>query len=214
MYVVAFVSVFGDWLTFDKRTYGLGEEAHLFGVDAVVDVILSVDSMPGGFEDVAQGRAVGGASPGADGDGAIRVDGDEFDVDLERVLDRTLFGQLVLSEGVDCSDVTCHELGIERQVDESRASDFDFVEDILTPQPPLHLWRGGAEDFDQHLGELAGVLAGYFARGHCYVAGEVSMLGVFGVGDFDTDVQNLLWQAALLNELGQGGAKGGGKEGS
>lgn len=171
--VIAFVAVFGEGEVECESADGFGEEAHLLGVDAVIDVVLAVDLVSGGGEDVAEGAAVCGAAPGADGDGAVRVDGDEFDVDaaglgLGQVGEGVAFGEGGLETGGE---------GVrgEGEIDESGAGDFDFRKDGAV-----------LELRDELFGEGAGVGAGETGGLECEIAGEIAVFGVFR----GLDVQN------------------------
>lgn len=135
MDIVAFVAVIGDGAAFDDGFDGFGEEAHLLGVDAIVDIVLAVDGVAGGFEDVAEGGAEGGTASGTDGDRAVGVDGDELDVDL--------FGVVVcwFVEAVWVFEDFGEELGgpggIEFEVDESRAGYFGGEDGMRYLRVPL-----------------------------------------------------------------------------
>lgn len=120
--IVAFVAVVGDGAAFDDGFDTFGEEAHLFGVDAVVDVVLAMDGVSGSFENVAEGRAEGGTAAGADSDGAVGVDGDEFDVDFLGVV---VFGFVEVA-GVfeDVSQELGGPGGVEVEIDEAGSGDF------------------------------------------------------------------------------------------
>ena len=193
--VVAFVAVFGHGVAMDEGFHRLGEEAHLFGVHAIVDVVLAVDFVTGGFEDVAEGGAEGGSSSGADGDGAVGVDGDKFDVYLKRTLGLVggvamrlrrvtcfavaRFAVMVdwlveVGVVVDFLDEAGDPGGVEAEVDESGAGDFYFLEEVLI------FAEGGGEG----LGGGAGVLFGGFGGDEGEVGGEIAVGGVFGDVDF------------------------------
>lgn len=170
-----------------------GEEAHLFGVDAVVDVVLAVDGVAGGFEDVAEGGAEGGTAAGADGDGAVGVDGDEFDVDFLRVVVVGFVEVVGVVEGLG------EELGgpggVEVEVDEAGAGDFGggdgskqvLVNPALTVlilgEGKLCAQDGGEEDF----GEGSGVCFGSFGGNEAEIGGEIAVVGLLGGFDFDGD---------------------------
>ncbi|ARU41833.1 hypothetical protein CCB80_12055 [Armatimonadetes bacterium Uphvl-Ar1] len=120
--IVAFVAVVGDGAALDNGFDRFGEEAHLFGVDAVVDVVLAVDGVSGGFEDIAESGAEGSAAAGADSNRAVGVDGDEFDVDFLGVV---VLGFVEVA-GVfeDIGQELCGPGGVEAEIDEAGTGDF------------------------------------------------------------------------------------------
>ena len=138
----------------------------------IVDVVLAIDGVPGGLEQVAERRTIGGAAAMADVHGAGGVGGDELDHDLPARADPAVAIRRALLG--DRADAPEPRRRLQPEIDEPRARDFRAGDQRVRRQRR-----------DQRLREFARILAGRFRDAHGDVALEVAMLRIARALDDD-----------------------------
>ena len=146
------------------------QDVHLAAV--VVDVVLAIDRVAVGLEQVAQGRAIGRAAAVAHVQRTVRIGRDEL---KHHRLARAGIGAAVALATLEHAADRAHQAGrADVEVDEARARDLGLLDQARLRQ------RGG-----ERLRQLARIAAQLLGQQHRHVAGVVAVLLAAGALDHE-----------------------------